>query len=257
VGSFALLFALSTAPAIFVEEGPQSAFAADADHDKVVAMLDKFDDAQRGQRSISTAEMIVKTSRYERTMKMKTWTEGQDKTLIRIEAPAKDAGNATLKVGDNLWNYLFKVDRVMKLPAGMMSGSWNGSHMTNDDLVRETRMSRDYTFEVLERPSGDSGKWVISLVPNENVPVVWGKVVITLSAKELAEKVEYYDDRGNIARTMTLSDYVRVGSQDVPKEMRVVPGDKPNEYTLFRTVEIEFDVNIDSSTFSQQALRAR
>ncbi|MEZ4238359.1 MAG: hypothetical protein R3F59_19855 [Myxococcota bacterium] len=57
--------------------------------------------------------MHVKTANYDRTMKMQIWSKGTTKTLVRIlEAPQKDAGVTTLKVDDNLWNYLPKVDRT-------------------------------------------------------------------------------------------------------------------------------------------------
>ena len=86
-------------------------------------LLNATDDIQRGASSVAVIEMAVKTSRYERTVKLKAWSKGEDKSLIVIEAPTKDKGIATLKSGDNIWNYLPKVDRVVKVPAGMMSGS--------------------------------------------------------------------------------------------------------------------------------------
>ena len=49
---------------------------------------------------------------------------------------------ATLKVEENIWNYLPNVNRTMKVPAGMMSGAWMGSHFSNNDLVRGARHGR-------------------------------------------------------------------------------------------------------------------
>src|SRR5688572_20559207 len=82
------------------------------------------DDASRGASSTAVMRMDVKTAHYERMMKMQVWSKGAEKTLVKILEPAKDAGVSTLKVDENLWNYLPKVDRTMKIPAGMMSGSW-------------------------------------------------------------------------------------------------------------------------------------
>jgi hypothetical protein len=60
--------------------------------------------------------MQVKTDRYDRTMKMRALSRGTEDSLVTILEPAKDAGVSTLKVGENLWNYLPKVDRTMKIP---------------------------------------------------------------------------------------------------------------------------------------------
>ncbi len=62
--------------------------------------------------------------------------------LMRILEPKKEAGTATLKVDKNIWNYLPKVDRTIKVPSSMMGGSWMGSHFTNDDLVRTAAWPR-------------------------------------------------------------------------------------------------------------------
>ena len=70
----------------------------------------------RKEHSIVTMEMTVKTARYERNMKMKAVALGTEKTMITILEPAKEAGTVTLKVDNNIWNYLPKVDSVMKVP---------------------------------------------------------------------------------------------------------------------------------------------
>ena len=57
----------------------------------------------------------------------------------------------TLKVDSEVWNYLPKVDRVIKVPPSMMGGSWMGSHITNDDLVKASQIDEDYTFRLLRR----------------------------------------------------------------------------------------------------------
>lgn len=224
---------------------------------EIERLLSQTDDIQRGQSSIATMEMQVKTSRYERSMKMKAWSKGTEKSLIQILDPAKEAGTATLKVDDNLWNYLPKVDRTMKVPAGMMSGSWMGSHVSNDDLVKDSRLSEDYDFTVREKPEGDQGQWVIALTPHPDTPVVWGEVVVTLRADEMPVKMEFFDEKGNLARVMAYSDYVELDGRKLPRVMRFEPQDKPGEFTEVRYVDIDFDVEIPDSRFTLQALKAR
>ena len=53
-----------------------------------------------------------------------------DVELIKILEPAKDAGMATLKVDDNIWNYLPKVDRTMKVPAHVATFETLGANPT-------------------------------------------------------------------------------------------------------------------------------
>jgi len=237
---------------LLVGTAPALAQETEADIEK---LLRGTDDVARGQSSIATMQMHVKTRRYERTMKMKAWAQGSEKSLIRILSPAKDAGVTTLKVGENLWNYLPKVDRTMKIPSGMMSGSWMGSHLSNDDLVRESRLSEDYSWTVDERPQGDSGQWRITLVPKPDAPVVWGKVVATIGADELPRSIEYFDEKGELVRTMTWSDVKEVDGRTLPTRMRIQPADAPDEFTELTYADIDFNADIPESMFSLQALK--
>jgi outer membrane lipoprotein-sorting protein len=219
-------------------------------------LLNATDDVARGEHSIAVVSMQVKTARYERSMKMKAWSKGTEQTLIQILEPAKEKGMATLKVEDNIWNYLPKIDRTMKVPSGMMSGSWMGSHFSNDDLVKENRLSEEFDAKLTARPDGKpDGVYVIELVPKPEAPVVWGKVVSRVSADILPVDVKYYDEKGALVRTMSFGEARDMGGRMMPSSMTIVPEDKPGEMTRIVYEEMDFKTEIPDSTFSLQALK--
>jgi outer membrane lipoprotein-sorting protein len=229
--------------------------AAASDGPTIEQLLDATDDINRGASSTAVMRMEVKTDRYERSMKMSAKSKGEDNSLIVILEPAKDAGIATLKVGDNLWNYMPKVDRTMKIPAGMMSGSWMGSHLSNDDLVRSSRLRDDFTYTMTEQPTDGVGQWVIELVPKPDAPVVWGKVVTTIRADQVPTRIEYFDEKGALVRTLAFDDVKELDGRKVPMTMSVVPAESPEEYTRITYEELDFGVEHDDKTFSLQALK--
>ncbi len=219
-------------------------------------LLEGTDDVYRGQSSLGTMAMTVQTSRWTRTVRMRITTQGEEKSLIVILDPPKEAGMATLKVDDNIWNYLPNVDRTMKVPASMMSGAWMGSHFSNDDLVKESRMADDYTYVLAQRP-GDNGEdvYVVECTPHPDAPVVWGKVVVKLRSDRLPIETTFWDEDGELARTMTYEDIRELGGRTVPTRMKLVPADKPDEYTEMVFEDIEYDVDVPEGTFSLQSLR--
>lgn len=222
----------------------------------VEELLAATDDVTRGTSSDAIMEMHVKTANYERTLKMHAVSAGKDKTLIRILEPAKDAGIATLKVDDNIWNYLPKVDRTMKVPAGMMSGNWMGSHFTNDDLVKDSRLSEDFTYTVTSRPKDNAeGLYVITLVPKPDAAVVWGSIVAKIRPDKLPVSIVYNDEKGKAVRTMQFSDFKQMDGRMVPGTMTLLPADKPGEFTSMTYDSIDFDVKLPDSTFTLQALK--
>jgi hypothetical protein len=223
----------------------------------VEQLLQKTDDLMRGESSEGKTTMRVKTARWDRTMTMQSWSEGTQKTLIQILSPPKERGTATLKVENNIWNYLPKVDRTIKVPGSMMSGSWMGSHFSNDDLVKNSRFSDDYTCEFLEKPTGRSeGHYVIKCTPKPEAPVVWGKVVIKIRAiDELVDEITFYDEDDKLVRTFTYDDIGDIGGRTLPRRMTVVPADKPDEFTQITYDELTFNVKHPERLFTLQALR--
>ena len=228
-----------------------------ADEPTVEELLTATDDIQRGASSRAVISMHVKTKRYERTMKMNVLSKGTDRSLVTILEPAKDAGISTLMVGDNLWNYLPKVDRIMKIPTGMMGGSWMGSHFSNDDLVKDSRLSEDFTATITQRPSKESPDtpYSIELIPRPDAAIVWGKVIVQISADQVPIKIQYLDEKGKLARVMSFDDVREVGTRKVPMKMRLTPTNKDGEYTEITYEELNFDVPVDEKMFTLQALK--
>lgn len=222
-------------------------------------ILRKADDMFRQEHSIVVMEMHVKTSRYERTMKMKAMSLGTEKSLITILEPAKDKGMATLKVGDNIWNYLPKVDRTMKVPAGMMGGSWMGSHFSNDDLVKENRFSEDFDTKLQATPfDGSPDKYyVIEMIPKEDTAIVWGKIVSRSREDLLPVDVKYYDEDGTLKRIDKFEDIKDFNGIKMPTKFSVLPQDedKKGESTTMTYLEVDFESPVSEKEFSLQALR--
>ena len=220
-------------------------------------ILNTVDDLFRGDSSHGIMTMTIVTEHWARTLKLEWWSRGKDKSLIRIRAPKKEEGTATLRVGKEIWNYLPKTNRVIKLPSSMMSGSWMGSHFTNDDLVKESRLTEDYTFQKTFEGEKD-GRAVVEITcyPKPEAPVVWGKLVVSvLQADFLPVHTLYYDEDMNRARTMVFSDIGPLGNRMVPRKMTMVPADKPKEKTEIIYEEMTFDVELEDDVFSLRTLQ--
>jgi outer membrane lipoprotein-sorting protein len=220
-------------------------------------IIDRVDRLLRGESSRGIATMEVVTEHWERSITMEVWSLGTEYSLVRVTSPAKEAGTATLKARDDIWNYLPKVDRVIKIPASMMMGSWMGSHFTNDDLVKESRLVEDYDIEIAFEGTRDgTAVWEFRLTPKPDAPVVWGRVEYRVRKADFMPLwARYYDEDGNLVRTLEFSDFRKMGGRLVPAVMNMYPEDKPGERTTIRYQELEFDVDLDASFFSLQSLR--
>ena len=222
-------------------------------------IIDRVDQLYRGESSHGTSTMEVVTENWDRQMTMELWSLGNDFSLVRIQAPAREAGTATLKADRDIYNYLPKVDRTIKIPASMMGGAWMGSHFTNDDLVQESRLVDDYDIDLSFDGDRDGVViWEFTLIPKAEAAVVWGRIEYEVrQADYMPLGVRYYDEDGELARTMEFSDFVTFGGRTVPRLMMMRPADKPGEHTSMRYENLEFDVDLDESFFSLRTLQRR
>lgn len=234
---------------------PVPAFSESSD--RVTALLNEIDDLWRGQSSYAVTTMQVKTEHYTRTMRLEGWSKGKEKTLFRVIEPLREKGTATLKSGEHIYTYLPKTDRTIKLTSGMMMGSWMGSHLTNDDLVKEARLEEDYDAEISFEGERDGQNIIeFNLIPKPDAAVVWGKVILMIDEQSHNPIVEYYyDEDFALARTIRFSDLKQLGGRLRPSVLRVIPEDKPGEFTEFVYQQLEFDIKLDDQLFSLSSLK--
>ncbi len=221
-------------------------------------IVDRVDRLLRGASSRGDLTMQITTRQWSRSLDLRIWSLGTDYTVVRVLSPRKEAGTATLKARTDVWNYLPRVDRTIKIPPSLMMGSWMGSHFTNDDLVKESRMAVDYDIAMSFSGVRDGARvWELTLTPKPEAAVVWGKVVEEVRQADLMPVWgRYYDDAGHLARTITFSDYRVLGGRLVPARMEVTPAGKPDEHTVISYHDLQFDVGLTPGFFSLQTLRS-
>lgn len=232
--------------------------AAAATDTRARDIVDRVDQILRGRSSVANFTMEIQAEHWRRRLEAKAWSKGTERTLVLIRKPVKEAGTATLKAEDNIWNYLPKVERVIKIPSSMMMGSWMGSHFTNDDLVKESRMIRDYAIETsFDGERDGAAVWEFTLTPHEDAAVVWGKILLEVrQADYMPTWQKYYDEDGRLVRTLVFGDYRHVDDRLVPTRMEVRPVDAPAEFTRITYEHLDFDVDLDDEFFSLRNLRS-
>ena len=214
-----------------------------------------LDDLYRSESSHSTMTMTIVNDRGTRKLTLEQWTKGKDDALIVIRKPAREAGTATLMTKEGLWNYAPRADRLIRVPTGLLSDSWMGSHFSNDDLVRETKYEDDYKTAVSWGELDGQKVVKVTMTPNPKAPVIYTKIDFYVRKGDYVPlRADYYDE-GKLMRRMDFKDIKDVGGKPIPHTMELIPMDKKGEKTAMQYESLEFDVDVDSSLFSKQGLR--
>ena len=222
----------------------------------VDAVLRRLDDLYRSKSSIARMDIVVTGPRSTRSMRLSAWTRGEDEALIVVEAPPREEGTTTLRVGPNLWNYLPRIARTIRVPPSMMLGSWMGTDFTNDDLVKESSMHEDFASRLDRRSEAPSGWW-IRLDVKAGVVGRWARIDILVSDDGLPIEERHFDRKGRLARVMTFDEIRTLGGRRLPAHLMLTPADTPGQRTELRYLEVQFDVPIPDDTFSLSRLERR
>lgn len=212
----------------------------------------------RGEKSsFSIMTMQIVRPSWERSISFKTWTKGTDLSLVLITSPKKESGQTFLKRQREMWNWNPTISRMIKLPPSMLSQGWMGSDFTNDDLLNQSSIVVDYTHKIIgeEKISGRDC-YKIELLPKENAPVVWGKIITWISkSDDLQLKNEYYDEDGYLVKTEIANDIKSMDDRVIPTHYELIPADEPDQKTIVVMENIKFNIDLNDSFFSQQNMK--
>jgi len=221
-------------------------------------IIRKSEEVRRGVTS-SYAEMTMEIIRPEwsREMSLKSWSKGEDYALILVTAPARDKGTANLKRKQEVWSWVPRIERTIKLPPSMMSQSWMGSDFKNEDLVRENSLVNDYTHTLIGNDTiRDRSCYVIELIPKPDAAVVWGKVILWIDQQDYLQlKAEFYDEEQNLINTMQSSAIKPMDGKPFATRLEMIPEDEKGHKTVLTYQEIEFDKKIPDDFFTVQNMK--
>lgn len=217
----------------------------------------KYSDAQmRGDRSRGRMEMIIKTPNWTRTLEIESDVNGKKEAISTILSPAKEKGNRTLRIENNMWNYFPKIKRKISVSSSMLLASWMGSDFTNDDILKASSMSSDYTHKFLpdETLNGEAMK-VIDNRAKSDSKVMWPRIV-TLSSKSdcLPRESRYYDKENNLKRVLSFSEIKAFDGHKLPTVWKMKPTDDKTKETTLIYKDIDFNVKFSPDHFSQKNL---
>ena len=210
----------------------------------------------RADTSHATVKMLIKRSNGTRSMTLESWTKGEKTALVRFTAPARDAGNATLQLGNSTYVFNPQLNQVIKLPASAMSQSWMGSDFSYNDLSRSDKVVDDYTHKLIAtKSSGGKKLYVIESTPKRGKPIVWGKQILSIRADGILFSVEYFDQLGKRVRIMTADKISNLGGRPYPTVLTMKIDAKPGQFTRVTTTAAEFNVKIPSYVFTKSNLQ--
>jgi len=220
-------------------------------------IVKQYDQLMQGQTNTGVYSMQVTTPQWQRTLELQVYRQYPSKTFIRILSPAKEAGITSLRIKNEMWNYLPAIEKTIKIPPSMMLQPWMGSDFTNDDLVKESSIVNDYTHTIIrETIVNGQAVYLIEALPKPNAAVIWGKIILWIRKNDFVPlKEEYYNEKQTLIKSLEYSDISQVSDRIIPKTWTMRSLIKPGHFTMIKLIDVTYDHPIDENIFSLTHLK--
>lgn len=219
-------------------------------------IIKKMDVLQNAQNQIIISSMTIKGRRATRTIESKSWIQGDEKSYTEYLAPAREKGTKMLKVGDKLWIYYPRADRVVKISGHMLRRSVMGSDMSYEDMME--RRSTEETYNALiegEEKIGERMTYRILMTAKVD-DVAYQKVRIWIDkTRYIALQQELYAASGKLLKRLDTLAVMQTSKGWYPSHMRFKDVLKDGDGTEFRVKSILFDQKISKKRFQKGQLR--
>lgn len=222
-----------------------------------VEIVSKATQVRFGENSVGKMKMTIVRPKWTRTIEMKMWSKGSDLSMVLITAPAKEKGQVFLKRKTEMWNWIPSISRMVKLPPSMLSQGWMGSDYTNDDMMNENALVKDYKHNLKGTELYDGKEcYKIESIPYENASSIWGKLIMWISKSDFfILKTESYDEDMSLVKTEFASDIKKMDDRMLPTKFTILPADEKGNKTIVEIVEMSFSQSLSEQFFSQQNMK--
>ena len=200
----------------------------------------------------------------ERRMRVRTLEQADDgdKSLIIFENPGDVKGTAFLsfthKTGsDDQWLYLPALKRVKRIASNNKSGPFMGSEFAYEDI--SSQEVEKYTYRYIgEEAFDDRNHFVVERDPVDPKSGYSRQVAWLDTAEYRVWKVEFYDRRGSLMKTLTVDDYNQYLDQYWRANRWMMVNHKTGKETDLNWEEFVFANGFDDKDFNRNSLaRAR
>ena len=229
---------------------------AQAQNPSAGQILDRIDANMAAKSRVFTATMIVHATRGERSMDLKCWAEGDQRSFTEYLSPAREKGTKMLKLKDQLWMYTPAADRVIQISGHMLRQSVMGSDLSYEDMMDDRKLTDKYNALVIGADEVDGRAcWVLELrAKSEDVSYHQIKMWVD-QQRNIPLKEEWYAKGGKLLKQTVLSDVRKVGDRWFPMKITYQDMLKTGGGTEFIIQEIQFGTAIPETRFNKAALR--
>ncbi len=219
-------------------------------------ILERIDANMTIKTAYMRAEMVVQYKGGDtRSMQFSSWAEGKDRSFLEFTAPARDAGSRYLRMDDNMWIFLPRVGKSVRIQGHMLRQGMMGSDFSYGDASEQPSMVDDYDA-VIEKEEELDGRptYVLYLTGNKKTLAYPMRRIWVDSERWVPLKEERFARSGKLLKTALVGDVRQIGSRWYPFRTELDNALQADTRTIMQLLEIELDVALSDEMFTMRNL---
>jgi outer membrane lipoprotein-sorting protein len=182
-----------------------------------------------------------------------------DKSMSIFDTPADVKGTAFLTYShaiqpDEQWLYLPALKRVKRINSKNKSGPFMGSEFAYEDLASQEIEKYTYKY-IRDETANGADCFVIERYPAYEHSGYTRQLVWINKEKYVAEKIEFYDRKNDLLKTLTNSDYNQYLGQYWRASEMLMENHQTGKVTYLKWQDYKFRNGLDDRDFSQNSLK--
>jgi len=225
-------------------------------------ILKKVDERTIGEKAPKDVEAImtmtiVSAKGSRRIRELKAWTKNNidkdDWRVMKFISPPDVRNVGFLVLSDEqMYLYLPEFHRIRRIASHNKKESFMGSDFSYEDMGT-SGFTKFYDAKLLNE---NDKEWVLELTRKPDVSKPYSKIKMWVSKQsELPEKMELYDDAGNLWKVAE-EEAKKIGNYWIPVKIKMKDM-KKNSYTVLEMKDIKVDQGLGSGIFTKRFLRRR
>ncbi len=194
-------------------------------------------------------------------MKLKEVKDDGDKALTIFDQPKDIKGTRFLNlshalISDEQWIYLPALKRVKRISSRNKSGPFLGSEFAYEDIGSFEVEKYEYSY-LKEEVCGELTCHVLEFLPQYESSG-YSKMIVWMDIKALQRrKVDFYDRKGSLLKTLILSDYKQYLNQYWRSNHKEMLNHQTKSKTLLITLNYALKVGLSDSLFTHRGLKRK
>lgn len=219
-------------------------------------ILKKIDENLSSDNRIITSKMIIHGRRNSRTIKSKSWSQGDKRAFTEYLAPARERGTKMLKLEDKLWTYSPSTDRTIQIAGHMLRQSVMGSDLSYEDMMDDQKLSDVYDANVSgTEVIASRSCYIVQLAAKKPDVAYQSRILWVDEERFVPVKEELYAKSGKLLKNTLLDNFELIENRWFPMRMLYKDVLKDGKGTEFIVDSIEFNAEIPDHVFSKASLR--